>query len=75
MKKQNALGVRAILRCPRCGHEYETTVSAGTGIRPGQTIDTEHLPGMCMDAYDEDSLADHQLDCPGCPDCERAMDG
>lgn len=52
MKKRRDIGVRATLRCPRCGHEYETTVSAGTGIKPGQVIDTEHLPGMCIDAYD-----------------------
>lgn len=46
-KPSRALGVHVILRCPRCGHTYETTTSAGTGLKPGQTVDQEHLPGLC----------------------------
>lgn len=53
MNKRRDIGVRAILRCPRCGHEYETTVSAGTGVKPGQVIEQDHFPGMCINAYDE----------------------
>lgn len=56
MNRRRDIGVRAILRCPRCGHEYETTVSAGTGIKPGQVIEQDHFPGMCIDAYDDHHL-------------------